>query len=142
MQNKKTLIAGLLVGIFSLILLFFFLVQNRQASPPQGEKLRIVAVQPNNLAPDYLYSPSLQVVVTFNQSVALEKLYYSFNPPLAVTPRAASEGRQVILSPDGPWPEGNFSLTISKKTLSATGRELDRDYLYQFRVGFETGGAD
>lgn len=142
MQNKKTLIAGILVGIFSLILLFFFLVYNRQTPAPQGEKLRIVAIQPNNLAPDYLYSPSLQVVVIFNQSVALGKLYYSFNPPLAITPRVTSEGRQVILNPDGPWPEGDFSLTISKKTLSATGEKLDRDYFYQFRVGFETGGAD
>lgn len=139
MTKRKILIFISLIGITLLVFLTVFL---RIKSVPPGSEFKLIAVSPS-LSPNELYSAGLQITLTFNQPVSPKQFHYSLTPPIGIAPRLASEGRQVIFSPEGPWPEGNFLLKISKETKSSRGVNLTQDYQYRFQVAIPpSDGAD
>lgn len=139
---KKTLLIVIpaIVVILGLVLALFLWRKALEPSP-EGKKFELLNINPP-LAPGYLYGQSLQITFTFNQPVDLKTFSYSLSPKTQVLTRASVGREQVTLSPEGPWPEGNFALILSKKTKSLAGERLDRDYSYRFSVGRDAHGSD
>lgn len=140
--NKKTLLIAFLLAISFLGLLLIFFIFSRRAPSPGKEKLAIVSVEPIPDS-DALYDPtSMQITLIFNQPLSLKGFFYSLTPPVKITPTLSPDEREIVLRPKGLWPEGEFVLAVSGKTVSQAGVKLNQDYFYRFRVGIEPGGAD
>lgn len=143
-QYKKFLFGFFGIIFLGLIIAFF---SSRSTNPPEEEAVpaektfRLITTDPK-LFPEFFYGPSLQVTLTFEEPVSLERLSYSISPEVEMTVKPFLGGRQMTLRPREFWPEGTYTLIISKKTTSSASKSLDQDYSYQFKVGFDPSGAD
>lgn len=145
-QYKKALAI-----IFGLILLgLVWIILSSRGPKPQApeekvsteeKKFQLVATEPELLS-GIFYGPSLQVTLIFNEPVSLSTLSYSLAPEVDIAPEPFLGGRQIILRPRKFWPEGDYKLTVYKQTASLTRKTLERDYYYQFTVGYDPRGAD
>lgn len=134
MSKVKLAILLVILGFLGLALTAFLLRMEKTPQP----SLKIIGVEPS-LDPSYLYAPGLQIVITFNRPVSSKNFYYQLAPQVGIQVKSSSGERRIIFSPEGGWPEGDYSLRIFKTTTAVAGEKLDQDYIYQFRVGVSEG---